>query len=95
MLGGVTVTALPDMVGFSPDGSYVVSANEGEPSDEYGEGTGIDPEGTVAVVSAPGGIAAPSQDDVSIADFHAYDDETKTLHEDVENLRPPGTERRR
>ncbi|MGO1667038.1 choice-of-anchor I family protein [Flaviflexus sp.] len=83
MLGGVTVTALPDMVGFSPDGSYVVSANEGEPSDEYGEGTGIDPEGTVAVVSAPGGIAAPSQDDVSIADFHAYDDETKTLHEDV------------
>ncbi|WP_228201658.1 choice-of-anchor I family protein [Flaviflexus ciconiae] len=28
-------------------------------------------------------MAAPSQGDVSIADFHAYDDETKTLHEDV------------
>lgn len=39
----------PDMVTFSPNGSYILSANEGEPREGYGEGA-TDPMGSVTVV---------------------------------------------
>ncbi|WP_098469751.1 choice-of-anchor I family protein [Serinibacter salmoneus] len=69
-LGAVQVGSLPDMVTITPDGTWAVVANEGEPADDYT----VDPEGSIGVVGLPAGLAAPAQAAVRIADFHAYED---------------------
>lgn len=66
LVGSVQVGALPDMVTFSPDGTRVVVANEGEPSDGYAQ----NPAGTVSIISVAGGFAAPT---VQTANFTDWD----------------------
>ena len=72
-VSAVKAGALPDKVGFSPDGNYAVVANEGEPSDDYEN----DPEGSITVINVSGGFQSPT---VATADFTAFNDGgTKTL----------------
>jgi Ca2+-binding RTX toxin-like protein len=59
------VGSLPDMLTFTPDGSKVLVANEGEP------GT-IDPEGSVSIIDLAGGINNLSQANVATADFTSF-----------------------
>jgi len=48
-LSKVGVGALPDMLTFTPDGRYLVVANEGEPN-SYGQADSSDPEGSVSII---------------------------------------------
>lgn len=65
----VEVGVLPDMVTFTPNGMYVLSANEGEPDDDYT----ADPMGSVSIIDISGGIMNLSQSDVTTLDFTAFD----------------------
>ncbi|WP_378178511.1 choice-of-anchor I family protein [Aquimarina sp. SS2-1] len=65
LLETYTAGALPDMVAFSPNGKYIVIANEGEPNDNYT----IDPEGSVTVIEIGTG-------EVSQVDFTMFNGQT-------------------
>ncbi|MFZ5697953.1 MAG: choice-of-anchor I family protein [Pseudomonadota bacterium] len=64
-IDAVSVGALPDMVTFTPDGSRVLVANEGEPSQDYS----LDPEGSVSLIDVSAGATNPS---VTTLDFTAF-----------------------
>ena len=67
----------PDMIGFTPDGNYVMTANEGEPRMGYGPGI-VDPEGSVTVIDLRGindhnALANLEAARVATVGFHAFD----------------------
>ena len=71
----VTVGALPDMITFSPDGTKVMTANEGQPNANYS----IDPEGSVSIIDISGGITALTQSNVTTLLFTVYNAQEATL----------------
>ncbi len=66
-LHSVTVGALPDMVTFTPDGRYLLVANEGEPN-SYGAADSADPEGSVSIVT----VNRTGTSTVATADFRSF-----------------------
>lgn len=71
----VTVGNLPDMVIFSPDGTKVLTANEGEPSDDYS----IDPLGSVSIIDLTGGVANLTNANVTTLTFESFDPQIDAL----------------
>ncbi|MFT3982130.1 MAG: choice-of-anchor I family protein [Ferruginibacter sp.] len=65
----VTVGALPDMVTYSKDGKFILSANEGEPNDSYA----VDPAGSVSIIEVNNNYT------VTTLDFSAFASQATAL----------------
>jgi len=59
---------MPDMVTFSPNGQHILSANEGEPNQDYN----LDPEGSITIIDLTAKVEELTQDAVRTADFRAF-----------------------
>ena len=82
LLGSATVGALPDMITFTPDGKTVLTANEGEPSDDYQ----IDPEGSISIID----ISIPAKPVVRTAGFGAFTGQEAALRAKGIRIYGPG-----
>ncbi len=67
-LKSVEVGVLPDMIIFTPDGTKVLTANEGEPDDDYT----FDPMGSVSIIDISGGVNNLTQANVTTLDFTSF-----------------------
>ncbi len=79
LLGSVQVGANPDNLSFTPDGTKVLVANEGETEGGLlgNADLALDTTlGTVSIIDVSGGFAAPT---VTTADFTAYDSQVAAL----------------
>ena len=72
LVNTIEAGALPDMVTFTPDGSFILVANEGEPDDDYKN----DPEGSVSIVDLRHG---PYRATVATASFGKFNDRKEEL----------------
>ncbi|MCZ8169042.1 MAG: choice-of-anchor I family protein [Flavobacterium sp.] len=70
-----TVGALPDMITFTPDGTKILTANEGQPDSDYT----VDPLGSVSIIDISGGIAQATQAQVTTLDFTAFNAQEAAL----------------
>ena len=62
------VGALPDMLTFTPDGSKVLVANEGQPNDDYT----VDPEGSISIIDV-------ASKDITTASFTGFNEQKEAL----------------
>jgi len=67
----LTVGSLPDMLTFTPDGSKIIVANEGEPNDDYT----VDPEGSISVIEVSRPIRQMTQAAVTNLNFNQFDNQ--------------------
>jgi hypothetical protein len=76
----------PDMVAFTPDGTKVVIANEGEPN-SYNQGSSFDPEGSVSVIDISAGANNAT---VQQAGFTSYNGQEAVLRSQGIRIYGPG-----
>lgn len=74
LLGSVVVGFGPDMLTFTPDGTKVLVANSGKPTEDYL----VDPMGTISIIDVSGGVTGAP---VNTADFTQYDGQGEMLRD--------------
>ncbi len=74
-LNSVEVGFLPDMVAFTPDGTKVLTANEGEPN-SYNQADSFDPEGSISIINLASGVANATVQNVN---FNSFDSQIDAL----------------
>ncbi|WP_300715728.1 choice-of-anchor I family protein [Hydrogenophaga sp.] len=93
ILGTDTVGALPDMLTFTPDGSHLLVANEGEPN-SYGLPDSVDPVGSVSVIAlagvTPTATSVTLTRTVSSAGFGSFDGQIASLRTAGVRIYGPG-----
>lgn len=70
-LKNVVAGYLPDMVTFSPDGTKVVVANEGEPKGDYS----IDPEGSISIIDILDSVPSDTATQLGLTAFNDQKDD--------------------
>lgn len=78
----VSVGSLPDGMAFSPDGSKLVVANEGELSASFGT-DGIDPNGSISIIAITNGTPAETATTLDFSDFNSGASRASELPVDV------------
>lgn len=76
----ITVGALPDMITYSKDGNFILTANEGEPNDSYTD----DPIGSVSIINVKNGYS------VTNIDFAGFNSKLSSLSEKGFRVFGPG-----
>ncbi|MEM9091790.1 MAG: esterase-like activity of phytase family protein [Cyanobacteria bacterium P01_F01_bin.53] len=80
-----TVGPMPDMVTFTPDGSKLLVANEGEPDE------GIDPDASISIIDISGEFESLGQQNVATADFLRFNGREADLRADGVRIFPDAT----
>jgi hypothetical protein len=91
LIASVQVGALPDMLTFSPNGAYLLVANEAEPSG-YGVGH-VDPQGSVSIIPIPQSqsqLKKLQDSDVRTASFTKFDGQEASLRAQGIRIYGPG-----
>jgi DNA-binding beta-propeller fold protein YncE len=73
LINDVQVGFGPDMLLFTPDGTKVLVANQGRPTDDYE----IDPEGSVSIIDVSAGAASATVTTASFTRFNGLEDELR------------------
>ena len=86
----VTVGALPDGVAFSPNGKYLVVANEGEPLKNSATSVS-DAEGSISIIAITDGMPATTATNLGFTDFNTGGSRASELPSGIRIVRPGAT----
>ena len=68
---------LPDHVSFSPNGNFLLSANEGEPTGTFGQPSFVDPRGSITLIDLSNGIDKAVTTQIDFTSFDGRENELR------------------